>query len=253
MLQHGSYTLLIDSCYDREQFPTMEEAVEWTWASTTEEIEAVQFVLRKFFILENGVYVQTRIREELAEYYQKSETNKRIAIERETKRKEKYTNRSQVVNEPPPNHEPITNNHEPITNNQEEGIKKQTLSPTAQDVLFEKFWAAYPNKTGKGAAKRSWAKIKRPTETLGDILTALQWQTDSEQWRKEGGQFIPHPSTYLNQTRWQDEMAKSELAVPLADNRPLQKPFAKIEGNFVRRSLRDDPVLSKFLPPVKSS
>ena len=68
MLQHGSYTLLIDACYDREQFPTLEEAIEWTWASTTEEIEAVTFVLRKFFELTDGVYVQKRIQEEVAEY-----------------------------------------------------------------------------------------------------------------------------------------------------------------------------------------
>ena len=51
MLQHGSYTLLIDACYDRETFPTLEEAIEWTWASSTAEIEAVQFVLRKFLSL----------------------------------------------------------------------------------------------------------------------------------------------------------------------------------------------------------
>jgi uncharacterized protein YdaU (DUF1376 family) len=121
MLQHGSYTLLIDSCYDREQFPTLEEAIEWTWASTTEEVEAVTFVLRKFFTLENGVYVQKRIQEEIAEYHGKAETNKRIAIERETKRKEnntkrakESTNREQDVNEAPPNHKPLTNNHKPI-------------------------------------------------------------------------------------------------------------------------------------------
>jgi len=123
MLQHGSYTLLIDACYDREQFPTLEEAIEWTWASSSVEIEAVEFVLRKFFVLENGVYVQKRIQEELAEYHGKAETNKRIAIERETKRKEKSTNRVPVVNElseesnePPPNHKPITINQEPETN-----------------------------------------------------------------------------------------------------------------------------------------
>lgn len=120
MLQHGSYTLLIDACYDREQFPTLEEAIEWTWASTTEEIEAVTFVLRKFFTLENGVYVQNRIQEEIEEFHNKSETNKRIAIERETKRKENITNRTRNVdetikkdNESPPNHKPLTNNHKP--------------------------------------------------------------------------------------------------------------------------------------------
>ena len=45
ILQHGVYTLLIDGCYDRECFPTKEDAVDWCWASTTEEIEAVEFVL----------------------------------------------------------------------------------------------------------------------------------------------------------------------------------------------------------------
>jgi uncharacterized protein YdaU (DUF1376 family) len=117
MLQHGAYTLLIDACYDREQFPTIEEAIEWTWASTTEEIEAVTFVLRKFFTLENGIYIQNRIKEEIDEYHGKSEKNRQIALDREAKRKEKNTKRDedstkreQGVNESPPNHKPITNN-----------------------------------------------------------------------------------------------------------------------------------------------
>ena len=113
MLQHGSYTLLIDACYDREQFPTLEQALEWTWASSKEEIEAVEFVLKRFFTLIDGVYVQSRIKQEIAEYHEKAETNKRIANERETKRKENSTKRAPVVNEAPPNQEPLTNNHKP--------------------------------------------------------------------------------------------------------------------------------------------
>ena len=131
MLQHGSYTLLIDACYDREQFPTLEEAIDWTWASTTEEVEAVTFVLKKFFTLENGVYVQSRIKEDIEEYHAKAETNKRIATERETKRKENSTNRSQVVNEPPPNHKPITNNHKPVTK------EYKAQAPSSYDDLLE--------------------------------------------------------------------------------------------------------------------
>lgn len=113
MLQHGAYTLLIDSCYDRETFPTIDEAIEWTWASSTEEIEAVKFVLKKFFVYQNGLYVQNRIREELDNYHNNAETNKRIAIEREAKRRENRTKREQFVNEPPPNQEPLTINQEP--------------------------------------------------------------------------------------------------------------------------------------------
>ncbi|TXH46545.1 MAG: DUF1376 domain-containing protein [Desulfurellales bacterium] len=116
MLEHGAYTLLLDSCYDREQFPTEREAIEWCWARTDEEIAAVRFVLARFFTKRGDVYVQTRVEEELAGYKEKSETNKRIATEREAKR----TNRARVVSETseteheaPPNHKPLTTNQEP--------------------------------------------------------------------------------------------------------------------------------------------
>ena len=114
MLQHGSYTLLIDACYDRETFPTLEQALEWTWASNEAEIEAVKFVLNRFFKLDkDGCYVQDRILEELLNYHKNADTNKRIAIERETKRKQKSTKREQTVDEAPPNQEPQTTNQEP--------------------------------------------------------------------------------------------------------------------------------------------
>ena len=103
MLQHGAYTLLIDSCYDRELFPTLEQALEWTWASTEAEVEAVKFVLSRFFVLDKeGCYVQDRILEELLHYHKNADTNKRIADEREAKRREKRTNRVQSVDEAPP-------------------------------------------------------------------------------------------------------------------------------------------------------
>lgn len=124
MMQHGAYTLLMDSCYDREQFPTMEEAIEWVWASSKEEIEAVEFVLSRFFSLENGVYIQHRIAEEVEDYQSKSENNKRIALEREAKRRaertkehEPCTDGEQDVNEAPPNQEPVTSNQKPVTKN----------------------------------------------------------------------------------------------------------------------------------------
>lgn len=123
ILQHGAYTLLLDACYDRERFPTLEEAIDWTWAHSAEERKAVEFVLRKFFILEDGLYVQDRIREEIEAYRQKGITNKRIAVEREEKRRAEKnvssTTRAHGVNDAPPNHKPITNNQEPLTNNQQ--------------------------------------------------------------------------------------------------------------------------------------
>jgi uncharacterized protein YdaU (DUF1376 family) len=119
VIQHGAYTLLMDACYDREQFPTREQAIEWVWASSDEEIAAVDFVLSRFFVNEDGVFVQHRIKEELSIYNDKAEKNRQIALEREAKRRESKTNkhescssRGHVVNETPPNQEPVTSNQE---------------------------------------------------------------------------------------------------------------------------------------------
>lgn len=172
MLQHGSYTLLIDACYDREQFPTLEEAIEWTWASTADEIEAVSFVLRKFFTLENGVYVQKRIQEEITEYHNKAETNKRIAIERETNRAEKRTNRAPSVNAPsdvgdesPPNHKPLTINHKPI----KEGERAKAL--TRPDDVDEQVWSDWLQlrKAKKAPITETVLKTARKEAALADM------------------------------------------------------------------------------------
>lgn len=74
---------------------------------------------------------------------------------------------------------------------------------------FESFWKLYPRKIGKGAAFKSWKKIKSPVDTLKLIEKSLEWQKTSEQWTKDNGQYIPHPSTYLNQRRWEDEKTET--------------------------------------------
>jgi uncharacterized protein YdaU (DUF1376 family) len=186
MLQHGAYTLLMDSCYDREEFPTLEQAIDWTWASTTEEVEAVKFVLSKFFTLVDGVYIQERIEEEIEKYHKNAKTNQRIAIERETKRREKRTNRAKTVNEsqaeadePPPNQEPITKNQEPITKNQDQDIKRSMSALADLDSVNEVFehWRMVMGKQSNSAlnAKRSKAIRARLAEgySVEYIKTAI--------------------------------------------------------------------------------
>lgn len=138
ILQHGAYTLLIDACYDRERFPTLEEAIDWAWAFSDEEKQAVEFVLRKFFTLEDGVYIQPRIMEEVDAYHENKKTNKRIAIEREEKRRaalnESSTKREQDVNEAPPNYKPLTTNHEPVTKNQNNPPKSPKGKTSAIEI-----------------------------------------------------------------------------------------------------------------------
>ena len=143
MLQHGSYTLLMDACYDREAFPTLEQAIEWTWASTEAEIEAVKFVLSRFFTLDkDDCYVQDRILQELLHYHKNADTNKRIAEEREAKRRGNNTKRAQPVNEAPPNQEPLTINQEPLTNNHKPKKEKATVV-AAPEGVSEDVWDSF--------------------------------------------------------------------------------------------------------------
>jgi uncharacterized protein YdaU (DUF1376 family) len=93
LLQHGIYALLMDAIYDRERFPTKDEAIDWLWCSTQDELEALDFVLFKFFEEVDGVFIQQRIKDELDAYSEKCAKNKQIAIERETKRKQNSTKR----------------------------------------------------------------------------------------------------------------------------------------------------------------
>lgn len=69
---------------------------------------------------------------------------------------------------------------------------------------FDRFWESYPRKVGRGAAWRAWLKVA-PDDTLTDtILESVAAHRTSTQWVRDGGQFIPHPTTFLNQERWLD-------------------------------------------------
>lgn len=85
----------------------------------------------------------------------------------------------------------------PITSNNSSNSNSNNKDKYSTE--FERFWSTYPKKTGKGAAYKSWKKQKPSVE---DVLAALSWQMKSKQWC-DG--FIPNPTTYLNQNRWEDE------------------------------------------------
>ena len=71
---------------------------------------------------------------------------------------------------------------------------------------FNIFWQNYPRKVGKGAAEKVWEKMKGDKELFDKIIQAVANQRNSEQWLRNDGVFIPHPATWLNQRRWEDEV-----------------------------------------------
>lgn len=73
-------------------------------------------------------------------------------------------------------------------------------------MQFDDFWNTYPKKIGKEKC-RVWFKTKKPNkELIEKMIQAVNTQKETEQWTRENGRFIPHPYTWLNQGRWDDEI-----------------------------------------------
>ncbi len=85
--------------------------------------------------------------------------------------------------------------------------KKKIRKEKEYNTDFLSFWNNYPNKIGKKKSFKDWLKAKdKPSIEM--ILQKLSEQIKSEQWTKDNGQYIPNPSTWINQGRWDDEPLK---------------------------------------------
>mgnify|MGYP001594451614 CR=1 FL=1 len=87
--------------------------------------------------------------------------------------------------------------------------KNTPIVPSSGDD-FERFWVLYPKKIGKGKARQEWVTAQKKRSRwpgVGKVLEAVQAAQRSAAWTKDGGQFIPHPATWLHQERWLDEPA----------------------------------------------
>lgn len=71
------------------------------------------------------------------------------------------------------------------------------------EELFKKFWQAYPRKSSKKTALTRWLKIEPDEELFETIMKGLEIAKRCDQWKEV--RFIPHPATWLNQERWNDE------------------------------------------------
>lgn len=68
---------------------------------------------------------------------------------------------------------------------------------------FALFWDAYPKKVAKPAAVKAF-KAAKINGHLPEVLKDIESKSESAEWKKEKGQFIPYPATYLNERRWED-------------------------------------------------
>lgn len=94
-------------------------------------------------------------------------------------------------------------------------VEKRQLPRGGHDPQgFEAFWQQYPRKTAKANAQSAWNRLKADADLQATILHDLaQRKQVDHQWRDVA--FVPHPATYLNGQRWQDEIIKPSAPPPV--------------------------------------
>lgn len=111
-------------------------------------------------------------------------------------------------------------------------------APSTRQERFERFWEAYPRKHGRGAAFRSWERLKPTDALLARMLAAIAQQRHSPSWQREGGRFIPKPANWLDDEGWLDEAV---VTVAAAVSPSVQRDLDHVQkSREVARLVRDE-------------
>lgn len=109
--------------------------------------------------------------------------------------------------QPTPNQQPT--NDQPVCKKANKA-KKDKESNNKELCAFDELWAIYPKKQSRNEAMKSYSKLKPSAELQATIRNAVATAKTCEDWRKEGGRYVPMLSTWLNNKRWEDEAAKPQ-------------------------------------------
>ena len=107
---------------------------------------------------------------------------------------------------------PSGSGYPPSQNLATEPEVKTRIEPVVQkNNYFDEFWKAYPRKTNKGFARKVFEKLKVDDAMLTKMIQAIYVQNKNV-WKDKDQQYIPHPSTWLNGERWDDEVVVKPMS-----------------------------------------
>ena len=81
----------------------------------------------------------------------------------------------------------------------------ETYISTSDDALFEDFWNVYPRKVAKKEAMKKFAKAVKDGTDPKTIIDGARNYAESVSGKDP--KYVAHPTTWLNQGRWEDETA----------------------------------------------
>lgn len=192
LLEDLAYRRLIDTYYTEELPLPVDPARAARLIAMPDNVTEVTAVLSEFFTLEDSGWTNQRCDFEITKYHGKADSARRA----NKAKVEKKSLRSELITEL---------KSEPFQDATSKPKNQRTKEPSTPVVGFESFWSSYPRKISKAEALKSFTKINPDQQVLEKMLAAVERSKLSADWMKDSGQFIPFPSTWLNQRRWEDE------------------------------------------------
>lgn len=176
--------------------------------SGDDEVAAVASVLLEFFVEHDDGWHQKRVLAEIERYRERAASARNNGKKggRPKSKASGLSHRNRMGTQSVSAQKPssldnlVTNNL--VTNTPPTPLQGDDVPPE-----FSAWWSRYPNKGNKPAALRAWRKLKPANGTIVAIMAGLDAAIHSEQWQREGGQFIPLPASWLNGRRWEDRPA----------------------------------------------
>jgi hypothetical protein len=151
------------------------------------------------------------------EYERRKEWAKRQQKRRDKKKAEKAKKdiHGRVTEESRQSHDVSSTSTSTSTSNKrykdlgQKRVKKPSLTQVAKDTQYEfdMWWEVWPKKVQKKVARKAYAKGRRDNNMPGVKELIDITHKHIEAWKeRDDPRFIPHPSTWLNGCRWEDEL-----------------------------------------------
>lgn len=128
--------------------------------------------------------------------------------------------RSTTVLLPDSYHTPTIVNQNAVCEGKGEGEGKGRCEGKGEgETDFDIFWKAYPKKKSKKIAKRAFVKAKEKPP-IDKLLKIVAEHAASDDWKKDNGDFIPYPASWLNGGCWDDILKITTQPTETADEDP---------------------------------
>ena len=85
-------------------------------------------------------------------------------------------------------------------------VKQRKGNQTKINNWFEEVWSVYPKKIKKQEAFDEFCSLDLDENLLVVIVNAIKKQSRQEDWKIEGGKYIPFLVNWLKNKRWEDEI-----------------------------------------------